>query len=358
MNQPAPPRQAFTVSITGTGVFAAIGDLDAALWGAIATRQSSGRPVSGLTVPAADQGMEQPYFAPIAALPEQLKSAVRISIMAQEALTRASAFLPEDRIGLRILILNLLPTSSPERPNAGNLDREELAASLRETHPALAMAEVRFETAATGATSHLAQGIEELREGQWDAVLFGGADSLTDRGVIRALAAQGRCRTDRHPEGLLPGEGAAYLLLERQEADRPARALITGLGHALEKNPGKAANCRMTALAESIEQALAQAQYEPSQIETLVLPMGKDVSAALEWHQVQRKLWSKPGDIHPGQEELFLQNSIGHTGAAALPLALVIGCARFEFNFPPAERVLVCEAGQGIARGAVCLKKG
>jgi 3-oxoacyl-[acyl-carrier-protein] synthase-1 len=357
MNSPAASPQTIAVSITGTGMYAATGDLDAALWGAIAARLFSGRPVAGLTVPATDQGMEQPYFAPIAALPEQLKSVVRIPIMAQEALSQASAFLPEDRIGLRILILTLLPASSPERPIAGNLNQEELAAALRDTHPALAMAEVRFATADTGATSHLSQVIGELQEGRWDAVLFGGADSLTDRGTILALAAKGRCRTDRHPEGILPGEGAAYLLLEKQEADRPCRALITGLGQACEENPGKAANCRMTALTNSIEQALAQAQCKPSQVETLILPMGKDVAATLEWYQVQRTLWSKPEEIHPDQEELHLQNSIGDTGAAALPLSLVIGCARFEFNFPPAERTIVCEAGRGEPRGAVFLKK-
>jgi 3-oxoacyl-[acyl-carrier-protein] synthase-1 len=70
-----------------------------------------------------------------------------------------------------------------------------------------------------------------------------------------------------------------------------------------------------------------------------------------------RKLWTKPEDANPEMEELFPQASIGDTGAATLPLALVIGCARFEFNFPPAERVLVCEVGQGAPRGAVLLKK-
>lgn len=357
MTSPAPSPQTFTVSVAGTGVYAATGDLDAALWGAIATRLSSGCPVAGLTVPGADQGEEQPYFAPIAYFPGQLKSAIRIPIMAQEALFRACTFLPEDRVGLRILILTLLPASTPERPNAGNLDREELVIILRETHPALAIAEVRFATTEAGAAFHLAQVIDELHEGPWDAVLFGGADSLTDRGMIQALAAKGRCCTDRNPEGTLPGEGAAYLLLEKPEASRPSRALITGLGHAREENPGKAANCRMTALITSIEQALGQAQCKPSQIETLVLPMGKDLPATLEWHQVRRKLWTKPEDANPEMEELLPQATIGDTGAAALPLALVIGCARFEFNFPPAESILVCEAGQEEPRGAVLLKK-
>ncbi len=352
---PSPPIS--PVAITGIGLYAATGTSSTALWGAVASNLSCSRPVSGLNVPAADQKVEQPYFAPITALPAQLKSSSRIPVMAQEALFRACTALPEDRIGLRILLLTLLPASSPERPNAGNLDREELAATLSETHPALAMAEVRFATADEGATSHLARCIVELHQGQWDALLFGGADSLTDRGTVLALAANGHCRTDKHPEGTLPGEGAAYLLLEKQETDRPCRALIAGLGHALEENAGKAANCRMTALTESIEQALDQAQHSPTQVETIVLPMANDPPATLEWHQVKRKLWAETDDSNHQMEELLPQATIGDTGAAELPLALALGCERFDFNTPSVERLLVCEVGQGAPRGAVFLKK-
>jgi 3-oxoacyl-[acyl-carrier-protein] synthase-1 len=113
----------------------------------------------------------------------------------------------------------------------------------------------------------------------------------------------------------------------------------------------------MTALVAAIEQVLGQAHCKPSQVETLVVPMAKDVPTALEWHQVQRKHWSKPEEANPEMKELNPQSAIGETGAAALPLALVIGCARFEFNFPPAERILVCEVGRGEQRGAVVLKK-
>jgi 3-oxoacyl-[acyl-carrier-protein] synthase-1 len=357
MNSPAPSPQTCSVSITGIGVFTAAGDLGAALWGAVATRLSASRLVPGLSVTSADMNVAKPFYAPIVVLPEQLKSEFRIPIMAREALSRACTALPEDRIGLRILILTLLPASSPKRPNAGELDRNKLAASLRETHPALAMAEVRFVQANAGAACHLAQCMEELNQGQWDGVLFGGVDSLTDPGTIRALAALGHCRTDRNPEGILPGEGAAYLLLEKPETAKSPLAVVAGLGHGREASPGQAANCRMTGLAESIEQALAQAQCMSSQVETIVLPMGNDVPSTLEWHQVKRKLWSRTEDDNAEMEELTPQGAIGDTGAAALPLSLVIGCARFEFNFPPVERILVCEAGQGEPRGAVFLKK-
>jgi 3-oxoacyl-[acyl-carrier-protein] synthase-1 len=219
------------------------------------------------------------------------------------------------------------------------------------------MAEVRFATADEGATSHLANCIEELSKGEWDALLFGGADSLTDRGTVRAYAARGLCCTDRHPEGILPGEGAAYLLLEKSDAARPALALIAGLGHDLEENTGKASNSRMTALTVAIEQALAQAQCKASQVQSIVLPMGNDIPSALEWYQVQLKLWSDEEVDQSEMEELFPQSAIGDTGAASLPLAFIAGCARFEFNFSPAEKVLVCEVGRGKARGAVFLEK-
>ena len=351
------PQSLPPVAITGAGVYAATGDLDAALWAAVATRLSSGRPVEGLSVPAAGQGMAQPYSAPIAALPAEMSAEIRVPIMAGQALSQACACLPPNSEGRRILVLTLVPSSSSERPGAGSLDQAGLAEALHETHPALAMAETRFAPADTGAAAHLAACIEELNQEQWDAVLFGGVDSLIDSITIQALAAQGCCRTDLDPEGTLPGEGAAYLLLQKPDKSIPAMAVIAGLGHGREENHGNAADCQMTALAAAIEEALGQGQCNPARVETIVLPMGSGVPAALEWHQVRRKLWLTPEDINPGMEELSPQSAIGDTGAAALPLALVIGCARFEFDFSPVQSILACEGHQGPARGAVLLKK-
>jgi 3-oxoacyl-[acyl-carrier-protein] synthase-1 len=353
-----PLQETRPVSITGLGVFAATGDRDVALWGAVATCLSSRRPVVGLKVPFGRQGEAQPYFAPIAALPQEIDKDVRIRSMAGEALAQACSFLTDDRTCSRILVLTLLAAPSPEFPAAGNLDRDDLADHLRETHPALAQAEIRFAETDAGATVQLARCVEELHRGEWDAVLFGGVDSLIGRETIMSLAIRGRCCTDKNPDGILPGEGAAYLLLEKPEKAKSPMAVITGLGHAIEANQGKADNCRMTALISSIEQALSQAKCISSQVETIVLPKGNDVSSALEWHQVKRKLWCKPEDDDAEMEELTPQGSIGDTGAASLPLSLIIGCTRFDFTFPSVERILVCEVGQGEPRGAVFLKKG
>jgi 3-oxoacyl-[acyl-carrier-protein] synthase-1 len=347
--------QTLPVVITGAGVYAATGDLGFALFAAVATRLCCGCPTAGLFVPAAGQGVAQPYSAPIAALPLEMNADIRIPFMAGQALTGACAFLPSNPAGLRVLVLTLLPAASPERPQDSGPDRASLAEELRSTHPTLVTAEIRFAPVDTGAAVHLAACIKELHHGKWDAVLFGGVDSLIDHATILALASRGYCRTDRNAEGTLSGEGAAYLLLQLPDKASPAMAVIAGVGYDREENHGKAADRQMTALASVIQEALDQGQCSPDRLETIVEPMGSSVPAALEWHQVRRKLWLTPENINLGMEELSPLSIIGDTGAAALPLALVIGCSRFEFNFPSVESVLVCEGDQGPARGAVLL---
>jgi 3-hydroxy-3-methylglutaryl CoA synthase len=116
----------------------------------------------------------------------------------------------------------------------------------------------------------------------------------------------------------------------------------------------------MTALPTAIGQALDQGQCSPDRVETAVLHMGNDVQSALEWYQVKRKIWPEepePEEFQRKMEELSPQTTIGDTGAAALPLSLAIACSRFDFDFAPVERILVCDAGHGPARGVVYLKK-
>ncbi len=275
MNTPAPNPHKLPVAITGTGVCAATGDLGSALFGAVATQLSCGRPIAGLSVPAAGQDVAQPYSAPIAELPPEMSADIRIPIMAGQALTGACNFMPPNPHGQRILVLTLLPAPSQERPQAGSLNQAELAETLRSSHPALTMAEIRFALADTGAAVHLATCIDQLHQGQWDAVLFGGVDSLIDLTTILAFAAQGNCRTDHNPEGTLPGEGAAYLLLQIPDKDVSARVVIAGLGYGREENHGKSADRQLTALASVIQEALDQGQCKPDRVDTAVLPMGK-----------------------------------------------------------------------------------
>src|SRR5262249_17922033 len=86
----------------------------------------------------------------------------------------------------------------------------------------------------------IAQAVDELRAGRADWVLAGGADCfsrITFTGFARLGAiARERCQPfDRNRQGMIPGEGAAMLLLERLEEGRARRARVyaEGAGYGL-----------------------------------------------------------------------------------------------------------------------------
>src|SRR5262249_39271745 len=77
----------------------------------------------------------------------------------------------------------------------------------------------------------IARAVDELRAGRADWALAGGADCfsrITFSGFARLGAiAPDRCRPfDRNRQGMIPGEGAAMLLLERLEEARHRGARI------------------------------------------------------------------------------------------------------------------------------------
>jgi 3-oxoacyl-[acyl-carrier-protein] synthase-1 len=79
-------------------------------------------------------------------------------------------------------------------------------------------------------------------------ILVGAVDSLCDRESLRMLAAQGRTLGGPHRDGIIPGEGAGFMLLgrmgEQQARAMPVRGLVLGCTlaeetrHFLQSQPG------------------------------------------------------------------------------------------------------------------------
>ncbi len=67
-----------------------------------------------------------------------------------------------------------------------------------------------------------------LREGSHDACLVGGVDSLVDASVLQFLHEGGRLKTPDDPAGLIPGEAAAFLLLQRADQARQSKRPVLG----------------------------------------------------------------------------------------------------------------------------------
>lgn len=353
-SQAAPATSFPPLAVTGVGVHCVAGDQPFALFGAVgsnisATRLDPLQPGAGGTAPA--------LVAPVTGLEGVDHPAERLRILTESALAGVLESLPEGVGEGRLLVALLVPAETTSRGEA--LDWAGLAESLQPLHPALEKAELRF-LPPEGGVHALATLCRELAAGAWDAVLFGGADSLVDPVTCHELAYEGRLLAEGETDGIVPGEAAAFLLLEpaaKVSAGTRVWATIAGAAqHCCEET----ADRERTALARAMEEAAAQAGLKAAEMRAFALTLSAEKASHLEWHQTAMTLWPPRPPEEPWQEPeepeiLRLHYALGEVGAAAFPIALVLGCARFEFDHPPLESLLVCEGSDAPVRGAVCL---
>lgn len=76
-----------------------------------------------------------------------------------------------------------------------------------------------------------------LARGEHTVVLVGGLDSQVDPLTLRALADANRLLGRRNPDGLIPGEGAAFILLASMRAASASQSLGSVVGSAIAHEP-------------------------------------------------------------------------------------------------------------------------
>jgi 3-oxoacyl-[acyl-carrier-protein] synthase I len=82
-----------------------------------------------------------------------------------------------------------------------------------------------------GVVTLLAEGRDLLTNGQAKRCLVGGVDSYIDSETLSQLDAARQLKTPLNGDGFIPGEGAAWLLIERrEEADRRGATVLAELG--------------------------------------------------------------------------------------------------------------------------------
>jgi len=287
----------------------------------------------------------------------------------------------------RILCCILLPALSEARGAAIN----ELYAenylkewiynrhlSVSKLNTSFGAMEYRFIRVNEGAANALSSCCQELADGKWQAVIFGGADSLINEATCAELARENRLLTRDIPNGQLPGEGAAFLLLEtRKPDDENENIEISGITFKPEPNSRCAEHKKLLGLADSISEIISKNNISPAAIDTVLLPFGQEICEQLEWHQVQQKIWPtvleekqrlamQVGEIEAPQPEpgtiispeiLQMTSVTGNVGAATLPIALALSCGRFEFSYPDISNLIVCDASSHVVRGAVHLSQ-
>jgi 3-oxoacyl-[acyl-carrier-protein] synthase II len=197
-------------------------------------------------------------------------------------------------------------------------------------------------TACAAGNYAIAHAVDVLRAGRADLMLAGGADAfsrITYTGFHRLGAiAPERCQPfDRNRKGMIPGEGAAVLVLEPLERalQRGARiyAELAGYGLSCDAHHMTAAHPEGDGAARAMERALADSGAAPEEVSYISAHgTGTPTNDRLEIVAVKRVF----GDAARRTPMSSIKSMIGHTmGAASAIEAAVCALAVAEDRIPP-----------------------
>jgi 3-oxoacyl-[acyl-carrier-protein] synthase II len=201
-------------------------------------------------------------------------------------------------------------------------------------------ANVMIPTACAAGNYALAHALDLLRSGRADLMLAGGADAfsrITYTGFARLGAiAPERCQPfDRQRKGLIPGEGAAVLVLEPLDAARKRGARVyaelAGYGLSCDAHHMTAAHPEGEGAARAMERALADAHLAPADVRYISAHgTGTPTNDRLETIAVRRVF----GASVPPMSSV--KSMLGHTmGAASAIEAAVCALAVSQDRVPP-----------------------
>jgi len=199
-----------------------------------------------------------------------------------------------------------------------------------------------FPTACAAGNYAIAHAMDVLRAGRADLMLAGGADAfsrITYTGFARLGAiAPERCQPfDRNRKGMIPGEGAAVLVLEPLDdaVARGARiyAELAGYGLSCDAHHMTAAHPEGDGAARAMLRALADAGARPEEVSYISAHgTGTPTNDRLETLAVKRVF----GEAARRTPMSSIKSMIGHTmGAASAIEAAVCALAVAEDRIPP-----------------------
>ncbi len=319
----------------------------------------TGMPAVGMA-PLVDDAGEAITMAFDATLDPYATGEERAAALATPALEEALAPLGDAVRALRLRLLLCLDgvgTRAVVRgaPAPGALLAGRLHTRARELAPGITL-EIAARGAA-GAAFALPRALDDLAVGSLDAVLLGGVHTDYDPEAIAALGAAGRIFTPQNLDALIPGEAAAFALLARPDVarrmgvDAPAR--LVALGSAMERaTPDNDASAfEAMGLTVAIRQATEDLDDE-QKVGWALCDHTFELRRIHEWQAMQtrtRTRWGEPFVIDsPAQR-------IGHLGAAALPLAIVLAAEAWRRGYAPAPMAMAFAGSDAGERGALLL---
>lgn len=365
MSASAPrPGAAGGIAITGLGAVTAVGaTLDQTATSVSAgVRRMSERPLAGEGGEPPDEGGV--YIAASAeALAASLGSAAPVDLAlaaAREAFWDAGLYEPGDVDAAyrRNALAVYLALPYADAPGASEADAEAFVegaveGGLLAGEPAVAIVPCRNGHA--GALVALEAASARLRAGEIDVALVGGLDATLDAARIAELNRLSKLRTDRAPGGAIPGEGSAFLVVERlaDARRRGARfaAAVESVARDTEPVPLDGTRpSRADGAARAVARALGSAP-SARRIEEIWCDLNGERGRALEWGFLETRALAALGAARRRTPAAF----VGDLGSASGALLLALAAYALRTPRVAGGAALVCGASERGERAAAVL---
>lgn len=194
-----------------------------------------------------------------------------------------------------------------------------------------------------------------------DICIVGGVDSYMDESALEWLYATEQLKTPEGGDGALPGEGAAFLIVEPREQalsrDGSMLAFVDGI--ALDKEKYSYHDDDFSPDGEKLTSVITSVLNNTenvNQINLVINDMNGYRPKSLEWGNVVVKL----NRIFEGQLDMRMwtpATSFGEIGAATGFFQICLAIRAFVRQYAPSRRILVCAASYEGDRGALLLSQ-
>lgn len=247
------------------------------------------------------------------------------------------------------LLVALPESARPGRPQP--LDEFLIREVSRSTGLPFASDSCVFPGGRVAGVDAVAHAVELLARGT-QACIVAGVDSQLTRATLDALHQQGRLLTDRNSDGLIPGEGAAAVLMVRSAV--PGDLGVAGIGRGNEPAyVGSGLPLRGDGLVRACEQALAAAGRSLSDVDYRIA----DLSGPQHGFKEAALMVTRLLRANKDRFDLWLPSAfVGEMGAATVPLAMGIAAMAVRKNYAPGPVALVHVSNDGPERAAILLE--
>lgn len=262
-----------------------------------------------------------------------------IANMFTDTLSNLFTKLPKNLNYKNVLIHTVIPAKTNPRCNL--FSKESLQKLITDIDNKYATIQFDLSHYDQGVCQRLQSLCTKLHNDEYDAIIFGGIDSLTNLETIIDLGEQRRLLTTFCSFGLAPGETAAFILLQKTSDNKVTS--IKNISYAEEPNSGYADTKELIGLSTAIQNVLTTLKN----INNVILSLGAEFNDPLEWNQVTQTIW--PSHSYTIPKEIITHLALGEIGAATIPLCLALTIAL-------SGNILICEANEYSTRGAILIK--